>query len=116
MGKVIKLSENKFKRLFESEDDGVDEFTKYDDFERYITTWAKESGFDIEKDGWFYKLYVGSNGQCTIIVDFDNETEPQRAFVFKMEMSCDNFEENFEILKEYQKVLYALDVFNKKIS
>lgn len=115
MGKLIKLSENKFKKLFESEDE-VDKFTKYDEFERFITTWAKENYFYIEKDGWFYKLYVGGNEQCAITVDFEDETEPQRAFVFKMEMSCDNIEENFEILKEYQKVLYALNVFNKKIS
>ena len=122
MGKVIKLSENKFDKLFEVEspnvttdyDDENDEYTEYDEFGRYINDWAEKNGLDIEKDGWFYKIYIGDSLQGQIIVDFNNDINPKSAHVFKMTMACDDIEENFQILRDYHKVLDALKNFNDR--
>lgn len=122
MGKVIKISENKFKKIFESDepyitmanDEDVDEYAEYHEFEKYINEWAEANNIDIEKDGWFFKFFIGQSEEGEVKVDFNVDVEPQQAYVYQLNMTCDNIKQNVEILKEYQKVLYALNEFNNR--
>lgn len=122
MGKVVKISENKFNKLFEADepyitmanDEKADEYAEYHEFENYINEWAKANNIDIEKDGWFFKFFIGQSEEGEIKVDFNVDVEPQQAYVYQLNMTCDNIKQNADILQEYQKVLYALNEFNNR--
>ena len=58
MGKVVKISENKFNKLFEEQEPYItmaddesdyDEYASYHEFEKYIVDWANHNNIEIEK-------------------------------------------------------------------
>ena len=124
MGKVVKISENKFNKLFEEQEPYItmaddesdyDEYATYHEFEKYIVEWANHNNIEIEKDGWFYKLFIGQNEEGEVRVDFNTDVEPNQAYIYQLNMTCDNINQNIEIFKDYQKILYALSEYNKKL-
>ena len=122
MGKVIKINENAFKRLFEDEDymdslydeegtEGADVFNK---FQEFIQSFAEQNGFEIETyRGTMHLLHIGDDLEGQVVVDFNQDTN--QAYIFELKMDGKDIESNKQTIAQVIKIINALNKFNNEV-
>jgi hypothetical protein len=117
MGKVVKLSEEKYKRLIENDeyvtyddDYSFDEFAGQDEFEEFIASYARQKGIDCENEDGFLVICIGEYADGKAYIDYDNDSNS--ANIFKVEFQCNSMEENKAAIEQVQELFATIEEYN----